>query len=201
MAENELPWDEGTDVFITALDEKIEKSHGFKLRDLLLDPRNYVSNANFAETFDDIKRTVDAYFKELHEVYADDEQKFNADMENVTQQYSKISAILSQKASAASKPYIKPIGITRDTARDENIIIAKYEESLDILFENLIKQSNYVADISVQYGQYTIGSWLFSGSKQYLVSLNPPGGVVFDIQNAESTIGTLLDGINLMVQR
>ncbi|MEM0086751.1 MAG: hypothetical protein QW774_01970 [Candidatus Micrarchaeaceae archaeon] len=199
MAESELPWDDTTDIFVTELDKKVEDSHGFKLRDLLLNPINYTSRADFADTFADIRKIVDDYFKGLHDTYADDEQKFNSDLEEVSNEYSKIDGLLSQKAAAASIPYIKPINVVRNTDNDENIVITKYEGSMDALFERLIRQSNYVADLSTQYKQYTIGSWLFSGSKQYLVSLRMPESIAFDLQDAESTIGALLDNINLLI--
>jgi len=93
-------------------------------------------------------------------------------------------------------PYIKPKSIERKEEADENVIIDKYEPGMESLIGKLLSNAVYVADVSVPYKNYILGSWLFSGQKNYLLSLDTPTSLVLNIETSRDVISYLLDTIS-----
>ncbi|MGC8628751.1 MAG: hypothetical protein ACP5T4_00880 [Candidatus Micrarchaeia archaeon] len=195
MAQQEVPWDTVTDQFISDIDKITIKEYDISFRDLLLNPQKY-ARPNFAATFKNIQNAVEAYFKDLLSGYADEQEKLNAELESLTSQYLQINTMISDKASLLKVPYIKPDAIDRNTAADEVITISKYDQNVDLLIGKLMSVSNFVADLSTNFGQSIFGSWLFSGQKNYVVSLAIPNSDVLTIEISKGTIDAMLANIS-----
>ena len=58
-----------------------------------------------------------------------------------------------------------------------------------------INSSNYIANISTLYKKYNIGSWFFSGSKGYIISIKSPTSILVAIETAQSELDGLFDDV------
>ena len=85
--------------------------------------------------------------------------------------------------------------LERDETNDETRIISAYNDSIGELFDKILEKSNFIADLSTDYHEYKIGSWLFSGQKNYVLTINQPSSVVLSVENSRDEILALLDSI------
>ena len=191
----QAPWDEQTDMFIADLDASISKKYSLTLRSLLMNPDRYLNKKGITDTANAMKKDIDSYFSELLEGMEEEQQKLETEMESASAQYTQIDSVISNKSSISRIPYVKPLFISRNTNDEEVIVIEQYSENLDALIGKLINGSSYVADMSATYKQYHFGSWLFSGAKNYVLTLNPPISPVLAIENGKSTIDSILDDL------
>ncbi|MGC9037468.1 MAG: hypothetical protein ACP5IK_02020 [Candidatus Micrarchaeia archaeon] len=199
MAKQAPPWDPQTDVFINEIDGIVSEKYGISFRDLLLNPGKYSGKKDIKATFQNIKTEVDNYFKTLLSTYADELEKVNNELESLTSQYKELDALIASKASLAKVPYIKPSSITRKE-QEEEITIKQYDPSLEPLVSKLVSISHYVADMSIKYKNNIIGSWLFSGSKNYVLTLEIPASDALVIQTSKDTIDMLLGTVEPFLQ-
>ncbi|MGC9156920.1 MAG: hypothetical protein ACP5GD_01895 [Candidatus Micrarchaeia archaeon] len=199
MAKQAPPWDPQTDVFINEIDGIVSEKYGISFRDLLLNPGKYSGKKDIKATFQNIKTEVDNYFKTLLSTYADELEKVNNELESLTSQYKELDALIASKASLAKVPYIKPSSITRKE-QEEEITIKQYDPSLEPLVSKLVSISHYVADMSIKYKNNVIGSWLFSGSKNYVLTLEIPASDALVIQTSKDTIDMLLGTVEPFLQ-
>lgn len=191
----EAPWDAETDAFIDDLDDSLSKKYNFSIRSLLINPDKYLDRKDIADIVAGIKGEVEAYFNELLDTMKDEQERLESELESATAQYKQIDSVISSKSASLRVPYVKPLFVTRDAAREETIVVEKYSDNLDSFIGKLVSASNYVADVSAIYKQYYLGSWLFSGIRNYVLTLNPPVSPVLIIDNSKGIIDGILDDI------
>ena len=92
-------------------------------------------------------------------------------------------------------PYVKPLFIDSDPNRREEITIESYDKGFEPLVSKFIENSYYVADLSAKYKEYNLGSWIFSGKKTYVLTLNQPTSVIFSIEDSRDTLVNLLGAV------
>ncbi|MGC8671774.1 MAG: hypothetical protein ACP5TJ_02690 [Candidatus Micrarchaeia archaeon] len=197
-ADEEAPWDDQTDSIINDINKTVSKKYYINFRDLLLNPGKYVTQDNFPATFQSIRKEVTAYFENLLEGMKDEQERLSEELDSLTSQYQQIDSVISNKASLSRIPYIKSATIERPE-NEEAITIQSYEPGIEALIGKLISISNYVADISTSYGKSVFGSWLFSGQKNYTLSLQVPDNRVLSIQISRDTINSMLDMIGTLI--
>jgi hypothetical protein len=191
----QVPWDEDTEEFVSDLDDIISKKYGMTLRNLLLNPSKYTVRPGAAATIADAKQDVHAYFDSLLEGLKDEQSKLQSEMELADSQYAAVDSVITEKAAAARVPYIRPMYVSRQREGEEVVLIERYDESLEPFVGKLVNASNYVADVSATYKTYRLGSWLFSGAKNHVLTINPPASPVLAIESSRDTINGLLDAI------
>ncbi len=191
----QIPWDEQTDGFVSDLDETVSKSRGISLRSLLMNPNRYLTKKDLGTTLTGIRSDADAYFNALLDNLKDEQTKLESEMESATAQYREIDSVITTKAAAARVPYIKPLFVSRVPDKEESIVIEKYDDGLEAFVGKLVNASNYVADVSATYKQYTLGSWIFSGAKNHVLTINPPASPVLSIENSRTLINDMLSDI------
>ncbi|MDE1873566.1 MAG: hypothetical protein KGI04_00390 [Candidatus Micrarchaeota archaeon] len=191
----QIPWDEETDNFISDLDDTVSKSYSISLRSLLMNPGRYLNKKDLGTALKGIRTQSDSYFNALLDNLKDEQTKLESEMESMDAQYRAVDTVITNKSAAARVPYIKPLFVTRAPDREEAVIIEKYEENLDAFVGKLVNASNYVADVSALYKQYRLGSWIFSGAKNHVLTINPPTSPVLVIENSRAIIGDMLSDI------
>ena len=191
----EIPWDEQTDGFISDIDEAVTGKYNLSLRSLLINPNRYLNKKDLAATLSGIRADEASYFDSLLENLKDEQARLESEMESMTAQYKQIDSVITNKSAIARVPYIKPLFVSRSPDREESIVIDKYEESMDALVGKLVAASNYVADVSATYKQYTLGSWIFSGAKNHVLTINPPASPVLVIENSRTIIEDMLNDV------
>ncbi len=191
----EIPWDEQTDGFISDIDETVTGKYNLSLRSLLINPNRYLNKKDLAATLSGIRADEASYFDSLLENLKDEQARLESEMESMTAQYKQIDSVITNKSAIARVPYIKPLFVSRSPDREESIVIDKYEESMDAFVGKLVAASNYVADVSATYKQYTLGSWIFSGAKNHVLTINPPASPVLVIENSRTIIEDMLNDV------
>ena len=187
--------DADTAAFLREIDKRYADKYTLSVRDAILSPEAVVKLSNPQQTLSQMKDDVNAYFDSLLGGMQDEQQKFNVELENATNLYSKISEMIKEKATAASLPLINPITIERNEQLEETIVISHTDSSIEPLIHKLVNISNYVADTSTKYKEYTIGSWLFSGQKVYTLAINPPASIILGMETAKNEIILRLDSV------
>ncbi|MCL5239140.1 MAG: hypothetical protein M1286_01545 [Candidatus Marsarchaeota archaeon] len=197
----QVPWDEQTDGFVSDIDAILSKTHDISFRSLLLDPARFSSRKDLSATVSDARSETDNYFNGIMDRLKDEQAKLDSEMESATAQYKQIDSVITEKSAAARVPYVRPLFVDRQQREDETILIDRYDESLEAFVGKLVSASNYVADLSATYKQYKLGSWLFSGEKNHVLTLNPPTSPVLAIENSRGVIDGMLSGIEASAGR
>lgn len=188
-----IPWDEDTDNFVSDLDDVISKKYGMTLRSLLLNPAKYTDRQDADKLVNGIRDDVRTYFNSLLENMKEEETKLQSEMEAANSQYIAVDSVITEKSAAARVPYIKPMYVSRQRESEEAVLIERYDESMEPFIGKLVNASNYIADVSAVYKTYHLGSWLFSGAKNHVLTLNPPASPVLTIEGSRDTINGMLD--------
>ncbi len=195
MADDEKKWSDSTDMFIDRIDQQLGSKYGVSLRRLLTNPAVIGEEENKKDIIEGFKKDVSSFFEGLLTSLDSERKDFEAQLEKTTEEYNKISGLLKEKSAALKIPYVNPLLIERDETNDETIIISAYNDSIGELFDKILEKSNFIADLSTDYHEYKIGSWLFSGQKNYVLTINQPSSVVLSVENSRDEILALLDSI------
>ncbi len=189
---DERPWDDATDQFVSELEGMTMQQYSVNLRTLLMQPKKYANTKDISQKITGIRKTVSDYFSNILSSLKDEQDKLDHELESANMQYEKINELIGTK-SASRVPYIKPSAVNLGDGAQEEIVINGYDSSTDLLLSRLLSVSNYVADISDKYKDYTLGSWVFSGQKTYLLTINQPTSAVIAVENGRDVISDLLD--------
>lgn len=191
----QIPWDEQTDGFISDLEATVSKSRNISLRSLLMNPNKYLGKKDLGTAVEGIKKDSESYFSALLDDLKDEQAKLEVELESATAQYKEVDSVITNKSAAARVPYVKPLFVSRSPDREETIVIDKYDDGLEAFIGKLVNASNYVADMSATYKDYRLGSWVFSGARNYVLTINPPESPVLVIENSRNVLNGMLDDI------
>lgn len=201
MAEDsDYPWSDEADQFIGNIDEQISHTYGIELRQLLLSPDGFANTTDIMLKIDNIKAAVDDYFTGIRDSFKEEQMEFEKSLTSADAQYNKIEGVVSTKASLSRVPYIKTGTINVDATLREEIGIDGYDNDVDALIGKLVNISNYIADISTRYKKYYLGSWLFSGQRAYVLSINQPDSPMIMVERVNTEIDDMLDSVKARMQ-
>jgi hypothetical protein len=181
--------------FVKIIDKKIGAKYGVSLQAVLSDPSVLAKSGDARTIVENLRNEVNNYLDSVLTKMEDEQKKFNNDLENANMLYKKLNEQIRTKAANADVPFIKPISVDRDESKDENIVVAQYEVAVELLVDKLLSVSNYVADVSTDYNNYMIGTWLFSGQKNHVLSVNPPSSAILNIEASRDEISLALDDV------
>jgi transcription termination factor NusB len=192
----DVPWDAQTDSFVSDLNSVLSKKYNVNFKAMLANPNAYVGKKDAQAAVDKLRGDVDAYFSKLLDSLKDEQDKLYAALEKTTAQYKQVDSIVASKSSTLRVPYVRPLFINRNPDNEETIVLAQYDSDMDSFIGKLVSISSYVANISASYKQYYLGSWLFSGAKNYIVTMNPPLSPVLAVENGSAIVNGILDSIS-----
>jgi hypothetical protein len=195
--DTELPWDDQTDNFIDAIDEinDSEKKSDIGLRDLLMDSEKYIGKEDTGQKIEVLQSLADDYFKSLLSGLQEEQKTLDQALASADMYYSKIDDVISTKSASARVPYVKPYYVYTNPDEREEILVEEYVEELDALIGKIINSTNYIANLSGSYKEHKFGSWLFSGSKNYILTIRAPASIIMDIERSRETITGMLTSI------
>ena len=190
-----LPWSPEVDGMIDSIDDIIIPKLNISLRDILSSPEKYRNVEGISSTLASVKDSVDEFFNGLLGDLSDERNRLSSELEKTNLEYGKINNAIISKASSLGIPYVKPLFIDSDPNRREEITIESYDKGFEPLVSKFIENSYYVADLSAKYKEYNLGSWIFSGKKTYVLTLNQPTSVIFSIEDSRDTLVNLLGAV------
>lgn len=190
----DVPWSGESDVFITEIDSGLQKS-SLSIRKFLLSPEQFVGNKGASQQVKSMTSAVDKYFDGLLETLADEEKALEKELQDKDAQYNRIDEVISSKAAIVRVPYARPLYVDIDQNTAEEIIIDQYDSSVDAIIVRLLNISNYVANVSGSYSKYSLGSWIFSGPKTHIITINPPASPVMVLEKCRKEINGLITSV------
>ncbi len=193
MATNDVPWDDETDGLISSIDA--QTSAGPKLRDFLLNPERFMLKPGAGQLVEKLRSSANTYFDAVYDDMKDEQAKLTQQLESMNAQYIRMKQVIQEKAVSLKVPYITPALINVDRSMREDVTIAQYDSTADQLIGKLISTAKYVADISTKYKEYTLGSWLFSCDRAYILFLDQPRSPLMYLERSRTVINDLIDGI------
>ncbi|MDE1845742.1 MAG: hypothetical protein KGH53_00445 [Candidatus Micrarchaeota archaeon] len=184
-----------TSSFIKTIDKQLGDKYVVSLQEIVADQNALARKQNAKEIVSNMKGDVNSYFDSLLKNLEDEERRFTAELQSASTLYAQINDHIKAKAQSMNVPMIKPVSVERNEEGEETIIISAEDTAVELLVGRLIGSCTYVADLSTTYKTYTIGSWLFSGEKNYNLSINPPSSVILNIEESRDEINFRLDSI------
>lgn len=147
------------------------------------------------KTLGDLRSRTDAYFDSQLDQIAGERQRLIHELESMHAQYTRMDQLIMEKAASMKVPYVKPALLEINQDLQEEITVDQYNDSVEGLINKLLSVSTYVADLSENFGDHMLGSWLFSGSKPYLVTMQQPDSPAMDIERSRALIDGMLDDV------
>lgn len=193
---NKSDWDELTDSFIEGIDDSLMNDSPIKLREMLTNPVSYASKSTASDALTKAKNAIDQYFKNVLSVFENEQKALDNELQSTSINYAKFSSTITEKAEMLKLPYIKPYLLEFNENNRETITLDTYDSSVELLLGKLLLSSKYVAEVSGTYKNHTLGSWLFSSDKAYVVTIKPPESVILDIENSKDIILSYLNGFS-----
>lgn len=181
--------------FVKTIDKQLGEKYVVSLQDVLSDSSSISRKGNAKDSIGNLKADVNAYFDSLLKNLEDEEKRFNSELEAASELYKKVSDFISSKCQTMGVPLIRPVAVERDQDKEETIVISVEDTAIELLISRLISNSTYIADTSTTYKTYNIGSWLFSGDKNYNINVNPPSSIILNIEASRDEINFRLDSI------
>jgi|SRR5271157_5725792 len=170
-------WSDYSDDIIKSIDRQISTKYKVTLRGLLTDPRRYAALPNIQMTIGNLKEEVAKYIDAQAKGMAAEKKDFEDSAMRADSLTGQLSQSISMQAKQNNIPIIKPVAVDRDTGKEEHIYVDSVDSGVSALVARLVAGSLLIADFGIEYGNYKAGEWLFSGSKNYVLTVYlPPNG-------------------------
>ena len=198
MADDDRPdWDSQTDTFVREIGISVSKKYGINLRTLLLNPQEYEGTDGIEEKAKSIRADVNQYFEDILASLSKEEEDLTRNLEHADSIYTQVNQVINSRSGIGRIPFIKPADISLGDSRPEIIYIDQYNSQVDALLSKLVNVSNYICDISSTYRKYTMGTWIFSGSRSYMLAVSAPTSPIISVENSRDQISLMLDQVML----
>lgn len=193
-------WSDYTDFVLTNMDKKISTKYKLSLKKLLSDPGKFASQQGIQTTIKNLSTEVDSYIDGAIAGMPDTKKALTDTTLKADATTKQLAQSISMQAKQHKVPVVKPVSVVRDEARDEVVSVDDATPDVLALIEKLAGSSVMVADFSYQYENSTIGSWLFSGSKNYLLNVFMPANDVAMLEASRTEIQDLLDAAGVIIE-
>ncbi|HUY70223.1 MAG TPA: hypothetical protein VMV00_01485 [Candidatus Baltobacteraceae bacterium] len=186
-------WTDFTDAIISSIDAEAKLDGKIVLRELLTDPAKFAKQPEIQNKIMNVKEAVDGYIDQRIKAMADVQKELDDSMAKADTLSSQLAQSISVKAMQSKVPLIKPVAVDRDITKEERIILNSIDTNVSALIDKLVASSTMVADFSTTYNNHKIGEWLFSGPKNYVISVYLERNQLLLMQGSRAEIDALLD--------
>jgi hypothetical protein len=185
-------WSDYTDMLIAGIDKQFSSKYKFSLRALLTDPTKYASQQNVQVTIDNMKEEADKYLDDRVTALGAEQKDFDDAAAKADSISGQLARSITMNAKQNNVPVITPVAVDRDMTREKRVYIDTIDSSVTMLIEKLAASSMLIANLSTTYKEYTFGSWLFSGNKDYVVSVFVPDSSLLMLEASRIELDGLL---------
>ncbi len=193
-------WSDYTDFVLTNIDKKISTKYKVSLKKLLGNPSKFASQPNIQATIKSLGDEVNSYIDNAIGTMPDAKKALNDSVLKADAVTKQLAQSISMQAKQHKVPVVRPVSVNRDETRDETVSVDDAGPDVLALVEKLVDSSTMIADFSYQYDNSTIGSWLFSGGKNYILNVFVPDNDVAMLEASRTEIITLLDAAGVMIE-
>ena len=186
-------WDDNADFIIKGLDKQIRTKYGFLLSDLLTSPSEYAQTENVLMKISNVKEEVNSNIDSILGGMPQEVKKAEDSFAKANAITERLSQTISVEAKKNNVPLITSAYLQRKEDSDEIIYVDTIDGWPESLVEKFASLSDYIADMTTMHGKHRIGSWIFSGRKQYVLNVRLESSPVLAIEDARADILSLLD--------
>ncbi len=193
-------WSDYTDFVITSIDKSLEGKYKITLRDLLSDPEKYTSMQGIENTVKNMQADVTSFIDSSIASMPEEKTALEDALSRADSVTKQLLDSISLRSKQYKVPVIKPVSVGRDTAKDEVISVGTATQETLALVEKLASLSVFIADMSSTYENALIGSWLFSGSKDYIMNVFMPDNDVAMLESTKAELNDMLESTLAVIQ-
>ncbi len=186
-------WSDDADIIIKRLDKDIAAKYKISLSDLLSNPDKFASQPSIVNTIINMKEDVDNSIAAMLNGMESERKKLSDDASKCDAITSQLAQAISLEAKQSKIPLIKSDNVARDESKDEVIYVKDAQGDILHMVERLVDASLLVVDMTATYNGNSIGEWLFSGNKNYVVRVSLDQNPALIIENSAAEIDALLD--------
>ncbi len=166
-------WTDYTDMLITQFDGTLGKNYKVSLRELLTDPLKYAGEDGISTQFQNMREDLIGFIDDSLGGFKEQKEQYEAELAKCHAITKQLSASISSKAALKKVPVIKPISMNTNKA-DEIINVDSASAEVVTLVEKLAQSSFLVADFTRDVDGKNVGSWLFDGTKNFIINVYLP---------------------------
>ena len=193
-------WSDYTDFVLTSLDKTFADKYKLQIRDIISNPDKYASQKDIEKTLTNMREDANSYIDSSISTMPEEKTALEdalAKADSITKQ---ISDNLSVRAKQYKIPIVKPVSVEREVVKDEVISIDSANSDTLALIEKLTESSSYIADMTYTYNESLVGSWFFSGSKNYVLDIFMPDNDVALLEASRAEINDLIDSVLAVIR-
>lgn len=193
-------WDDYTDVIITSIDESVKGKYKFSLRDILTNPSEFSSQSNIQTDVANISNDVDNFIDNMLSSLSDEKKALDENLSKADAITKQLAKAISTNAKQNKIPFVIPVSVNRDETKDEVITVDSADSAILALVEKLVASSTMVMDFTYKYGESEIGSWFFSGMKNYVLDVYLPESNIIMLNASRDEIKDILNTSLMLLQ-
>lgn len=186
-------WSDNSDFIIKGLDKQIKTKYGFLLSDLLTSPSEYAQTENILLKISNIKTEINSNIDTILSSMPDEVRKSDDSFARANSATEQLEQKISLEAKKNNVPLITASYIERPRNSDETIYVDAADGWPAPLIEKFASISDYIADLTTTQGKYRVGSWVFSGRKQYVITIRLEPSPVLTLEDIRAEILGLID--------
>ncbi len=182
-----------TQSLLKDMDKEAGDRFAIPISDAINNLDKYASRPDIGVTISNMKEYANKYIDNALGSIPKEARDMEDDLSRADSMTRQFAQNLSMQAKQHGVPIIKPYNVTRDTAREEIIELDSVDDQTMKLVERLVMKSDLVADFSYSFKDKTIGSWLFSGAKNYLVNVHLSQSDALNLELAREELNGIFD--------
>jgi hypothetical protein len=193
-------WSDYTDMLITQFDTGAGKGQKISARDFLSDPLRYASQDGIGGLVDNMHEDLNDFIDNNIQAIGALKTQFEASLQKCDTATAQISQTIASRAKTGKVPVIRPVSVERNTP-EEAISIIDSSPEVNAMIDKFLAGSNLIADFTKDIDGKKVGSWLFSGAKNYLVNVYLPYNEYKSLKDSKAEINTLFDVASRLLKK
>ncbi len=194
-------WSDYSDALIADIDAKLGSKYKMSISDLLTDPSKYAGNDNIQTTIKNMRSDVDFYIDDRLAKMADERKLLEDSVFKANSITTQLAQNISMQAKQYKVPVIKPVMIDRDDTDDVVIYVDAVDAPLLALVDKLSSSAMFIADYTYSYKQSKIGSWMFSGTVNRILSVFLRPSDVLSLENSKAELDGIFDSAAAFISK
>jgi TPP-dependent 2-oxoacid decarboxylase len=184
--------DNYTKAVLKKIDKDVKKKFKASVLDIIEEPGNYICEEGSELLIYNVREFVLARIDEMIKSAKTKAKEFNDHAMKADDLTKRFSAYISAHARQSNVPFLKPAVSWIDYSNKDRFYLAKMDESVTDFLDRAIESSRFIIDLTRSLGEYTEGSWMFNGDKNYVVTIYTPRTSVSMLMASRNEISTLL---------
>jgi spore coat protein CotF len=182
-----------TQSLVKDMDKEASTRFSLSISDMINNLDKYETRPNIKVTISNMKEYANKYIDNALNSISKEARNMDDDLSRIDSMTRQLTQNLSMQAKQHGIPIIKPFNVARDTSKEETIEIDSVNDQIIKLMERLAVKSDLIADFSYTFKDRMIGSWLFSGAKNYAVNIHVPQNEAMNLELAREELNGVLD--------